>query len=154
MTYVLGSISLKELNGVHEDLLAVVNRAIEITPQDFSVHDGMRTLDEQKELVKRGVSKTLNSRHISGHAVDLVPYINGKLRWEWEPIYVIADSVRLAAKELSIPLRWGGAWDIDFTGSDDSPEDVVEDYSARRKKMNKRVFLDGPHFELPRVNYP
>ncbi|WP_250655208.1 M15 family metallopeptidase [Alkalimarinus coralli] len=154
MAFALGPNSLKELNNVHEDLVSIVKRAIQITPQDFSVHDGIRTLEEQKELVKRGASKTLNSRHITGHAVDLVPYINGKLRWEWEPIFVIADAVRLAAKELSIPLTWGGAWDIDFTNSNEPTEDLVNDYSARRKKMNKRVFLDGPHYELPRITYP
>jgi peptidoglycan L-alanyl-D-glutamate endopeptidase CwlK len=81
MSFILGQRSLSELEGVHSDLVAVVKRAIEITPQDFSVHDGIRTIEQQKELVKSGASKTLNSRHITGHAVDLVPYINGKLRW-------------------------------------------------------------------------
>ena len=153
MAYKLGKRSLEELDGVHEDLIAIVKRAIEITPQDFSVHDGIRTLEEQKNLVEKGASKTLNSRHLTGHAVDLVPYINGKLRWEWEPIHVIADAIRTAAQELEIPIRWGGAWDINLTESEDAPEDLVEDYSNRRKKQKKRVFLDGPHFELPRAIY-
>lgn len=153
MAYKLGKRSLEELDGVHEDLVAIVKRAIEITPQDFSVHDGIRSLEEQKNLVEKGASKTLNSRHLTGHAVDLVPYINGKLRWEWEPIHVIADAIRTAAKELDIPIRWGGAWDINLTDSEDAPEDLVEDYSNRRKKQKKRVFLDGPHFELPKSLY-
>ena len=72
----LGAGSPKELEGVHPDLIAVVKRAIALTAQDFSVHDGIRTLEEQKNLVERGASKTLDSRHITGHAVDLVPYIN------------------------------------------------------------------------------
>jgi peptidoglycan L-alanyl-D-glutamate endopeptidase CwlK len=142
------------LEGVHENLIAVVHRAIEITPQDFSVHDGIRTLDEQKALVKRGASNTLRSRHITGHAVDLVPYIAGKLRWEWEPIYVIAEAVRTAAAELDTPIRWGGAWGLDFTESEDSTEDLVEDYAARRREAGKRVFLDGPHYELPIALFP
>jgi len=150
----LGQKSLKELKGVHADLLAVVNRAIELSVQDFTVHDGKRTLEEQKKYVAQGVSKTLDSRHLSGHAVDLVPFINGKLRWEWEPIYKIADAVRTAAKELNIPIRWGGAWDISFTKSDGSPEDLVSDYTARRKKAGKKAFIDGPHFELPKDQYP
>lgn len=154
MGFKLGTKSLRELKGVHPDLVKVVKRAIELTPQDFSVHDGIRTLEEQKELVSRGVSKTLNSRHISGHAVDLVPYINGKLRWEWEPIYQIADAVRQAACELEVPIRWGGAWDCNFTEEEDAPEDIVTDYSARRKKAGKKAFLDGPHFELPSAQYP
>ncbi len=150
----LSTKSLQELEGVHTDLVAVVKRAIELSVQDFSVHDGNRSLEEQKKYVASGASQTLDSRHLKGHAVDLVPFINGKLRWEWEPIYKIADAVRTAAKELSIPLRWGGAWDISFTESDDHPEDQVADYSARRKKAGKKVFLDGPHFELPKAQYP
>lgn len=150
----LGPASLKELNGVHPDLVAVATRAIEITVQDFAVHDGIRTLAEQKKLVAAGASQTLDSRHISGHAVDLVPYINGKLRWEWDPIYMIADAVRIAARELNIPIRWGGAWDVDFTQSTESAEDLVSQYVARRKANGLRAFIDGPHFELPKAKYP
>jgi peptidoglycan LD-endopeptidase CwlK len=153
-TFKLGPKSLKELDGVHDDLTAVVKRAIQITVQDFAVHDGIRTMQEQKEMVLKGVSQTLDSRHLTGHAVDLVPYVNGKLRWEWEPIYRIVDAVRIAAKELGIPLRWGGAWDISFTDSTASPEDLVIDYAARRKKAGKKAFLDGPHYELPKAKYP
>lgn len=150
----LGAASMKELDGVHPDLIAVVKRAVQLTAQDFSVHDGKRTLAEQQKLVASGASTTLESRHLTGHAVDLVPYINGKLRWEWEPIYVIADAVRTAARELGIPLRWGGAWDIDFTASTHPPEDLVADYADRRRKAGLRVFIDGPHFELPKARYP
>lgn len=152
--YKLGAGSKKELEGVHPDLVAVVRRAIEITVQDFAVHDGIRTLAEQKKLVASGASQTLDSRHITGHAVDLVPYINGKLRWEWDPIYMIADAVRVAAQELGTPIRWGGAWDVDFTHSSDSPEDLVAQYVARRKAAGMRAFIDGPHFELPKAKYP
>jgi len=150
----LGRKSLAELDGVHADLVAVVKRAIALTVQDFAVHDGIRTVEEQKRLVAAGASQTLDSRHITGHAVDLVPYVNGKLRWEWEPIYRIADAVRIAARELGISLRWGGAWDIDFTASQDSPEDIVADYGARRRAAGKKAFLDGPHYELPKAKYP
>ena len=153
-TFELGEKSLKELLGVHPDLVAVVKRSVVLSVQDFAVHDGIRTLEEQKKLVQAGASQTLDSRHITGHAVDLVPYVNGKLRWEWEPIYRIADSMRQAARELEIPLRWGGAWDIAFTESQEPPEDLVADYVKRRKKAGKKAFLDGPHFELPRALYP
>lgn len=154
MPYKLSERSLKELTGVHDDLVSVIRRAAELSAQEFAVHDGIRTLEEQKELVRAGASQTLDSRHLTGHAVDLVPVINGKLRWEWDPIYRIADAVRTAAKELEIPLRWGGAWDIDFTSSNDHTEDLVADYSARRKRAGKKVFLDGPHYELPKAKYP
>lgn len=152
--FTLGKKSLSELKGVHPDLVAVVQRAIELTVQDFSVHDGIRTVEEQKKLVAGGVSKTMKSRHLTGHAVDLVPYINNKLRWEWEPIYKIADAVRTAAEELGIPIRWGGAWDRSLTGTDELPEDMVADYTARRRKAGKRAFIDGPHYELPTSQYP
>lgn len=154
MPYKLSERSLKELTGVHDDLVSVIRRAAELSAQEFAIHDGIRTLEEQKELVRSGASQTLDSRHLTGHAVDLVPVINGKLRWEWDPIYRIADAVRTAAKELEIPLRWGGAWDIDFTSSNDHTEDLVADYSARRKRAGKKVFLDGPHYELPKAKYP
>ncbi|WP_295531502.1 M15 family metallopeptidase [uncultured Pseudacidovorax sp.] len=150
----LGKNSLNELQGVHPDLVAIVQRAIVLTAQDFGVHDGLRTLEEQKKLIATGASQTLDSRHLTGHAVDLVPYFNGKLRWEWPPIYVIADAVRTAARELNTPLRWGGAWDVDFTASNDSPEDLVADYVSRRRAAGQRAFIDGPHYELPRAKYP
>lgn len=152
--FVLGPGSKKELIGVHKDLVAVVELAIQKSIQDFAVHDGIRTLAEQQQLVAAGASQTLDSRHITGHAVDLVPYINGKLRWEWPPIYVIADAVRMAARELSIPIRWGGAWDVDFTQSTESTEDLVTAYVARRKKQGMKAFIDGPHYELPKDKYP
>lgn len=149
-----GAKSLRELQGVHPDLVAVVRRAIAITVQDFAVHDGRRTMAEQKRLVESGASQTMDSRHLTGHAVDLVPSVNGKLRWEWGPIHRVADAVRIAARELGTPLRWGAAWDIDFTASDSLPENIVSDYAARRRKAGKRAFLDGPHFELPKARYP
>ncbi len=150
----LGKHSLAELNGVHPDLVKVVKKAIEITAQDFTVHDGIRTLAEQRMLLKCGASKTLNSRHITGHAVDLVPYINGKLRWEWGPIYKIAESMRGAARHHGIPIVWGGCWDINFTESERPPEELVEHYIQQcRKVRGKKAFVDGPHYELSRHQY-
>lgn len=156
MTFTLGARSLAELSGVHPRLVAVVHRAIAITPVDFSVHDGLRTMEEQREYVKRGVSQTMNSMHRKqangfGHAVDLVPFINGKLRWEWPPIYHIAAAVRQSAVELDVPLRWGGCWraiaDIGPTAKD--MERAVADYGAARRRLGKKAFTDGPHYELP-----
>lgn len=153
-SFKLGVKSKKELVGVHPDLVAVVKRAIELTVQDFTVHDGIRTLAQQRRLVASGASKTLRSRHITGHAVDLVPYINGKLRWEWEPIYIIAEAMRVAALEQNIPIRWGGVWDRRLTEENASPEDLVSDYVSRRRNAGKRAFIDGPHYELPHTEYP
>lgn len=156
MTYSLGSKSLAELDGVHPKLVKIVKRAIELTDQDFSVHDGLRTVAEQREYVRRGVSKTMNSMHMKqadgyGHAVDLVPYINGQLRWEWKPIFNVAVAVRLAAGELEIPLLWGGVWDrgfLDLDGTAAMMEQAVSSYIGRRRALGKTAFIDGPHWQL------
>lgn len=151
----LGKKSIAELQGVHPSLVEVVSRAIQLTNQDFSVHDGLRTEAEQREYVRRGVSKTMNSMHREqadgwGHAVDLVPWINGQLRWEWEPIYHIAAAVKAAADELRIGLTWGGVWDRTMTqlaGGPASLKAAVAEYSKRHPGPD---FLDGPHYQLAR----
>lgn len=127
MAFVLSNRSLSKLNGVHPDLIAVVKRAIEIADVDFAVIEGKRTKAAQLVLYKSGASQTMNSRHLTGHAVDLAAYVNGKIRWDW-PLYTkIANAVKKAAKELNIPVEWGGDW---------------------------KSFKDGPHFQLPRSKYP
>jgi len=158
MPYVLGAKSRAELRGVHPDLVRVVERAIQITTQDFSVHDGLRTAEEQKALVAAGASQTMNSMHRPqadgfGHAVDLVPFVNGKMRWEWPGIYPIAAAVWQASRELGVSIRWGGAWsnmaDIK-TGTPGAMKAAVDAYGAARRKLGKAAFTDGPHFELAR----
>lgn len=164
MTFVLGAGSLKELTGVHPRLVDVVQRAIKISPVDFGVHDGLRTEAEQREYVKRGVSQTMNSMHRKqadglGHAVDLVPYINGKLRWEWDPIYDIAAAVAQALKDHNeqcdgqkpLVIRWGGCWELLhlLPPTSAAMEAAVQMYGARRRKEGKKAFTDGPHFEVP-----
>jgi len=150
----LGHRSKGELVGVHDDILNVVYRAISLTVQDFSVHDGLRQLAEQIEYVRSGVSRTLKSKHLKqkdgfGHAVDLVPYINGRLRWEWQPIYRIAEAMYRAAEMEGVMLRWGAVWDRTFNELDVTDlEGEVRKYATRRRKAGKRAFLDGPHFEL------
>lgn len=152
--YKLGTASLKELQGVHPRLILVVTHAIGISTQDFTVYDGARTKREQEEYVRRGTSKTLRSRHLIqkdglGHAVDLVPWINGKARWEWGAIWPIALAVGKAGAELDIHLTWGGVWDRRMDqyscGSILALQTAVEDYKQRHPGSD---FLDGPHFEL------
>ena len=150
MPYVLGPRSRAELVGVDADLAAVVEAALAASPVDFAVHDGMRTREEQEAHVASGASKTMDSKHLVGDAVDLVPYLRGALRWEWAPIYQIAGVVRAAAIARGIRLRWGGAWDVTLTDTVESPESVSAGYVARRKAAKRKVFLDGPHFELVR----
>jgi peptidoglycan L-alanyl-D-glutamate endopeptidase CwlK len=115
------------MQGVHPDLVKIVKRAIEITDTDFRVTEGLRTKARQKQLVKAGASKTMNSRHLTGHAVDLVALIDSKVRWDWPLYHKLADAMKAAAKELNIPLEWGGDW---------------------------KSFKDGPHFQLPWKQYP
>lgn len=156
MAFLLGRASLAELDGVHPKLIGVVQRAIVLTAQDFTVHDGLRTEAEQQENVRRGVSKTMDSKHMRqadgyGHAVDLVPYVNGKLRWEWPPIYVIAAAVRQAAHEQGVKLIWGGVWDRPFETIEPTPkacEQAVAAYVQRRRAAGRSAFIDGPHYEL------
>lgn len=156
MAYALGARSRAELKGVHPGLVRVVERAIEITTQDFSVHDGLRTETEQRALVRAGASQTMNSKHRIqpdgyGHAVDLVPFINGRMRWEWPAIYPIASAMWRASRELGVPIRWGGPW-IALSqiprGSPAAMKAAVEAYGAARRAAGGKVFTDGPHYEL------
>ena len=124
--YVLGTVSKNNLKGVHPDLVKVVEKAITLTEIDFRVTEGLRSKTRQIELVNKGASKTLNSRHITGHAVDVVALIGGAVRWDW-PLYdKIAKAFKQAAQELNVPIVWGGDW---------------------------KTFKDGPHFELDRNVY-
>ena len=125
MPHKLGTRSLQNLSGVNPDMVAVVKRAIEITEVDFTVIEGIRHINRQRELLKAGKSTTLNSRHITGHAVDMVPY---PVDWEdLERFELMAEAMKEAADELDIPIVWGGDW---------------------------KSFYDAPHFELDRKEYP
>lgn len=127
MPFVLGTRSIQRLTGVHPDLVRVVKRAIKITPVDFTVLEGLRTKARQVELVKAGASKTMNSRHLTGHAVDLGAYVGGRVSWDWPLYHRIAKAVKQAAAEEGVPIEWGGDW---------------------------RSFKDGPHWQLPWRDYP
>lgn len=127
MSFVFGARSLKRLEGVHPDLVRVMKRAIGCTTVDFAVIEGLRTLATQKKYMASGATRTMNSRHLTGHAVDIAPYIDGKVRWDWPLFHQIAPVVKKAAAELEIPITWGGDW---------------------------RSFKDGPHWELPWKAYP
>ena len=124
MGYQLGNKSRSKLHGVHQDLVLVVNRAIEITTQDFTVLEGLRTVERQKQLYSTGKSKTMKSRHLTGHAVDLAPW---PITWDWEYFYPIAEAMKDASQEVGVPIEWGGDW---------------------------KSFPDGPHFQLPHKDYP
>jgi len=110
MTYKLGIRSLQNLSGVHPDLVAVVKRAIQITEVDFTVIEGIRSRERQKQLVAKGASKTMNSRHITGHAVDIAPW---PITWEEEAFIPIVEAMKQAADELGIAVVHGHDWGWD-----------------------------------------
>lgn len=141
--FVLGERSLNNLKGVNDNLVKVVKRAIEISSVDFAVIEGVRTKERQAELVRKGASKTMNSRHLTGHAVDIVPVIDGKVSWDFNHYYPLAKAMAQAATELGVKVRWGGAWSV-ITGKSGTPQEWVKAYRAGGGR-----FLDGPHFELP-----
>ena len=127
--YRLGRRSLENLDGVHPDLVAVVHEAISITRQDFTVIEGLRTRERQKELVANGFSTTMNSRHITGHAVDMIPY---PIPHDWDRYRPhqwldIEEAMKLSAKRQGVSIEWGGQW---------------------------RTFVDRPHWQLSRREYP
>jgi peptidoglycan L-alanyl-D-glutamate endopeptidase CwlK len=155
MAYILGIKSTHNLTGVHPHLVSLVRRAIQLTTQDFAVTDGLRTVAEQRHLVDRGMSKTMNSMHIKqadgwGHAVDLVPVINGAPRWEWGAIWPVAQAMNRAQTELGVRVRWGGCWEplANIGDTEAALKAAVADYTARRRAMGRSAFLDGPHYEL------
>lgn len=117
----LGARSLKNLRGVHPDLVRIVKRALKICPCDFTVIEGCRTLERQKQLLASGATRTLRSRHLTGHAVDIVPWINGTVDWsDHSNFAIVGHSMRVAAMDLKIPLVWGagkmygGFWSNSF----------------------------------------
>lgn len=127
MTHAFSKKSLEHLKDVHPDLQRLAHRALLLSPIDFGVIDGIRTVNEQKKLFESGATKTMNSRHLTGHAIDVAAFVDGKIRWDW-PLYdAIAVAFKAASRELNIPIVWGGDW---------------------------TTFKDGPHYELDRKFYP
>jgi peptidoglycan LD-endopeptidase CwlK len=149
MTFKLSKRSNDNLIGVNPLLITVVRRAIEITTVDFGVIEGVRTQARQRELVSKGASQTMNSKHITGDAVDLAAFIGPRLSWEL-PLYAeIAEAMRIAAKENNARIRWGAAWNVnDIRNWKDTMADAMDYYVSERRKQNRRPFIDGPHFEL------
>lgn len=152
--YQLGKTSRQRIVGVDPRLVRCVERAIQLTKQDFTVLEGVRSIETQRDYVRRGVSQTMASRHLRqpdgyGKAVDLVPWAGGMPRWEWPLIYPIAEAMRQAAVELGVPIRWGGAWTSLNAIGPGGAKRAVDAYTAARKAQKKAAFLDGPHYEIP-----
>lgn len=145
----LSNRSIDKLDGVHPKLVAVVYDAIKLTSVDFGVIEGVRTYDEQRELFDKGASKTMDSKHLLGEAVDLMAYIGSRASWELNLYDEIADAMREAAIINDASIRWGCAWHINDIRDCNGPmEYALENYVDLRRSQNRRPFLDGPHFEL------
>jgi peptidoglycan LD-endopeptidase CwlK len=121
--------SLDNMRGIHPDLRRVMDRALQESPVDFTVIEGLRTKERQAQLVASGASRTMNSRHITGHAVDLLPIdpATGRGEFAWPLYHKLAPAVKAAAAAEGVAIKWGGDW---------------------------KSFKDGPHFELDRATYP
>ena len=137
------------LFGVNPKLVAVVNTAIDITKVDFGVVEGLRTEATQRQYVDAGKSQTMSSKHLTGDAVDLVAYVNGAVSWELNLYDDIADAMRIAALEHDLPLRWGAAWNVsDIRKWEGTMAAAMNFYIDERRRMNRRHFIDAPHFEI------
>jgi peptidoglycan LD-endopeptidase CwlK len=120
--------SLNNLRGIHPDLRRVIDRALRESPLDFIVIEGLRTEERQREMVASGASRKMNSRHLTGHAVDLLPIgPDGRAAFDWPLYHQLGPAVKAAAEAEGVKIVWGGDW---------------------------RTFKDGPHFELNRQAYP
>jgi peptidoglycan L-alanyl-D-glutamate endopeptidase CwlK len=125
--FTLGPRSKARLQGVNPDLVKVVERAIKLSEVDFTVIEGLRTLERQRKLVDAGASQTMKSRHLTGHAVDLAAWVDDQVDWSWPLYHKIAAAMKQASAQVNVPIEWGGSW---------------------------TSFRDGPHFQLPWKQYP
>ena len=145
MRYSLSNRSILEMKGVDKRLFEIVKAAINITELDFAVIDGVRTKAEQRALVEAGASWTMNSKHLTGRAIDFVPLVANKMCWNIESCAIVAEAMRTAAREQGVRIRWGGAWHIqDITQFGHSLMTASDEYVAMKGKKD----LDGPHIEL------
>lgn len=119
--------SLDNLDGVHVDLIVVVTHALTLSPVDFVVTEGLRTRERQQQLVKAGASQTMNSRHLTGHAIDVAALLDGEVRWDWPLYNRIANAMSQSSERFGIPITWGGSF---------------------------QTLKDGPHFQLDWEAYP
>lgn len=129
MSLVLNKASEAKLKGVHPDLIRVIRRTLKDWKHKdlgFVITCGVRTLEEQKVLLKQGASKTLRSKHLKqkdgfSHAFDIAVTANGGVRWDW-PLYdKVSKNFLSAAKAEKVNITWGGSW---------------------------TSFRDGPHYQL------
>ena len=154
MTFKLSRRSLDRLEGIDDGLQAVVKMAITLTKTDFGVVQGMRTIEQQKELVAKGASQTMKSKHLEGKAFNIMAFINGRASWELSVYDDLADAIKEAAIQLNVPICWGAAWataempyPMDIRKWEGTMEEAMNAYIDLRRSQSRRPFIDGPHFE-------
>ena len=147
--------SLDRLEGIDDGLQAVIKMAITLTKTDFGVVQGMRTIEQQKELVASGASQTMRSKHLEGKAFDIMAFVNGRASWELNLYDDLADAIKEAATNLNVPICWGAAWGtpkmpypMDIRKWEGTMEEAMNAYIDLRRSQGRRPFIDGPHFEL------
>lgn len=133
MSFAFGARSRSRLASVHPDLQRVLLRAIGVSAIDFTILEGLRTIERQRLLFAQGATRTMRSRHLPhpadglSRAVDVAPFVDGEVRWDWPLYYRLATIIKNAAAKEHVLVDWGGDW---------------------------RTFKDGPHWQLPWTNYP
>lgn len=140
------------LEGVHPDLVRVVRNAA-AGGALFRVTEGLRTPERQRQLVAEGKSQTLDSRHLTGHAVDVLPLVDGQPTFDWKYYFPLADAFRAASIAEGVAVVWGGAWGQLMQDYPNAKGGQAA-YVARMREQGRKPFLDGPHFELFRARYP
>lgn len=127
MSITLDARAEAKLQGIHPDLVRVVHKAAAMSDMDFTILEGLRTLERQKQLLAKHATTTMKSRHLTGHAVDIAPTIDGGIRWDWPLYYKLAPIIKAAAAAEGVKVTWGGDW---------------------------AKFRDGPHWQLDWKEYP
>lgn len=148
-----GARSLANLHNVHPKLVACVMEAISDSTQDFMVFEGVRTIEKEEENIKSGASKLTDPKDCKhciqksgyGHAVDLVPVVDGKPVWDWKLVIPVVHAMQIAETKRSITIRWGGVWDKTLNTLSD---DLLKETSAYVQRHHGPDFLDGVHFEI------
>jgi len=131
--FVLSQRDQDRMNGLHKDLQRVIWRAAVTSTMEFTVLEGLRTLERQKRLLAQHATTTMKSRHLTGHAIDIAPLIDQdgdgtvEVSWAWPQYHKLAEIVFAAAAHENVPIEWGGRW---------------------------KTFADGPHWQLPWKSYP
>lgn len=137
-----------KLDQVDENLAKVFRHILPKSPFDLSILEGLRSIERQEALYKAGKSKTMRSKHLKGHAVDVGVWYDGKITWDLDKYVMVADCVNIYLPELYLngwSLRWGGAWHASFPNKEQTAQQMMDEY---QDKSEGRGFIDAIHWEI------